>query len=58
MKHANHAGLSICLACVLVMGAVSSSAALPSIPPGLVLWNKLGSEAEVLNSEFGTGFAI
>lgn len=58
MKRAFRIILALCLATVLVLGAVNASVALPAAPSGLVLWNKLGSEAEILNSEFGANGTI
>lgn len=58
MKRTFRITLALCLAVVSVLGAVSISAASPTAPPGLVLWNKLGSEIEAQNSEVGAGFTI
>ncbi len=58
MKSLFRITLALCLAGVFVLGTVGSSNALPATPPGLVLWNKLGNQTEVLNSEVGVGFAI
>lgn len=46
------------LACLAALGEIGLATAQPAAPPGLVLWNKLGSQTEVLNSEFGADFAI
>ena len=58
MKQLFRITIALCLAAVFILGTVGSSSALPATPPGLVLWNKLGDQTEVLDSEVGAGFAI
>ncbi|MCA9965380.1 MAG: cadherin-like domain-containing protein [Anaerolineales bacterium] len=43
----------IALVGILWLTLVSVASAQSSVPPGLIMWNKLGSDSEVTHSEFG-----
>ncbi|HUV90747.1 MAG TPA: LamG-like jellyroll fold domain-containing protein [Anaerolineae bacterium] len=46
----------VALASALLLAMISTTGAQGPVPGGLVLWNRLGSEEEVLHSAFGPGF--
>src|SRR5437762_12101507 len=64
-KYFNRLPLLLCALVALTVGVLSSAnAATPAVatdtvvPPGLVLWNKLGSEDEITHSAYGPNLVM